>query len=217
MAVRNIMNALHQPAGFGCIDVIRYFSSLPVFPNFQINHNQVIEMITTDNFKIVNTVKDDLDKVVWLFEQAMELQGKNGYKVWTGIDKITLEKDIENGLQYKIVMDNDILCIFSIQHNDPFIWRDRDQSDAIYLHRIVVNPHFKGQRQFEKVLHWAKLFARRNNLKFVRMDTWADNEKIIDYYKSFGFEFIEYYKTTHAPELPIQNRDLNVALLELAL
>jgi ribosomal protein S18 acetylase RimI-like enzyme len=174
-------------------------------------------MTKTDNFKIVNTTKEDLDKILWLFEQAMDLQGKNGYKVWSGIDKIALEKDIENGLQYKIVKDNDILCIFSIQHNDPFIWRDRDRDDAVYLHRIVVNPNFKGQRQFEKVLDWAKYFAREKNLKFVRMDTWADNEKIIDYYKSFGFEFIEYYRTTDASELPIQNRNLNVALLEMVL
>jgi len=174
-------------------------------------------MTETDNFKIINTTKEDIDKISWLFEQAMVLQGKNGYKVWTGIDKIALAKDIENGLQYKIVKDKDILCIFSIQLNDPFIWRDKDQNDAIYLHRIVVHPNFKGQRQFEKVLNWAKQFARQKNLKFVRMDTWADNEKIIDYYKSFGFEFIEYSKTTDASELPIQNRNLNVALLEMEL
>jgi hypothetical protein len=49
------------------------------------------------------------------------------------------------------------------------------------------------------------------------MDTWADNYKIIEYYKSFGFVFIENYKTPDTPELPIQNRNLNVALLELAL
>lgn len=171
----------------------------------------------TDNFTITNTTKEDLDKVLWLFEQAMELQGKNGYKVWAGIDKTALGKDIENGLQYKIVKEADILCIFSIQYSDPFIWRDRDQNDAIYLHRIVVNPNFKGQRQFEKVLNWAKHFALQNNLQFVRMDTWADNEKIISYYQSFGFEFVEYYQTTDTPELPIQNRDLNVALLEMKL
>ena len=171
----------------------------------------------TENIKITNTTKDDLDTVLWLFEEAMDLQGKNGYKVWEGIDKIALEKDIEEGLQYKIVKDYDMLCIFSIQHSDPFIWRDRDKGDEIYLHRIVVNPNFKGQKQFQKVLNWAKQFARKNNLKFVRMDTWADNKKLINYYKSFGFEFIENYKTTNATELPIQNRNLNVALLEMKL
>lgn len=174
-------------------------------------------MIKSENFKILNTTKNDIDTILWLFEQAMELQGKNGYKVWSGIDKSALEKDIEFGLQCKIVQDSEILCIFSIQLNDPFIWRDRDQNDATYLHRIVVHPNFKGQRQFERVLCWTKQFARQKKLKFVRMDTWADNEKIINYYKSYGFKFIECYKTSDAAELPIQNRDLNVALLELEL
>lgn len=169
----------------------------------------------SDEFRILNTTKEDFDTILWLFEQAINLQGKNGYKVWEGIDKNALTKDIDEGLQYKIVRDNNILCIFSIQYNDPFIWRDRDQNDAIYLHRIVVNPDFKGQKQFQKVLNWAIEIARQKNLKCLRMDTWADNKKIIDYYRSFGFEFIENYKTTNAAELPIQNRNLNVALLEM--
>jgi ribosomal protein S18 acetylase RimI-like enzyme len=166
---------------------------------------------------ITNTDCRDLDSVLWLFEQAMILQGKNGYKVWNNIDRSGLEKDIADGLQYKITRSADIICIFSIQYNDPFIWRDRDQNDAIYLHRIVVHPDFKGQRQFEKVLNWTKDFAQRLNRPFIRMDTWADNKKIIDYYKSFGFELIENYTTPDTTELPIQNRKLDVALLELRL
>lgn len=171
----------------------------------------------TDDIKIINTTHDDYDKIFWLFKKAMQLQGKNDYKVWNSIDEAALKKDITNKLQYKILKENDIICVFSIQYNDPFIWRNRDKNDAIYLHRIVVHPKFKGQRQFEKVLNWAKQFALQNNLQFVRMDTWADNEKIINYYKSFGFDLIENYKTPNADELPIQNRNLNVVLLELKL
>lgn len=170
-----------------------------------------------DAIRIVNTQKEDIENIFCLFRRAMELQGKNGYKVWNSIDEIRLEKDIENKLQYKIEKGNDILCVFSIQHHEPLIWGERDQNDAIYLHRIVVNPKYKGQKQFGIVLKWAKQFAQTNNLRFVRMDTWADNSKLIDYYKSFGFEFIKNYKTTNAPELPIQNRNLNVALLEMKL
>jgi hypothetical protein len=81
-----------------------------------------------------------------------------------------------------------------------------DQNDAVYVHRIVVNPHFKGQRQFQNILNWVKLFAINKNLKFVRMDTWVDN-----------FKLIENYKATNTKELPIQNRNLNVALLEMEL
>jgi len=176
-----------------------------------------METSTANTFEIINTKISDLEMILWLFKQAMDLQGKNGYKVWDNIDQIALEKDIEAGLQFKIISGADILCIFSIQYNDPFIWRERDQNDAIYLHRIVVNPRFKGQKQFEKVLNWAKSFANSKGLSYVRMDTWADNDRIITYYTSFGFQFIENYKTSDAPELPIQNRNLHVALLEMKL
>ena len=170
-----------------------------------------------DDIQIVNTTTEDYDVISLLFKKAMELQGKNGYKVWNDIDEAALKEDIKNKLQYKILRGNEIVCIFSIQFSDPFIWRNRDKNDAIYLHRIVVNSNFKRQRQFEKVLNWAMQFAQQKNLKFVRMDTWADNENLINYYKSFGFELIENYKTTNAPELPMQNRNLNVALLEIKL
>lgn len=174
-----------------------------------------METNNTEEIKVIKTVTGDLNDILWLFKKAMELQGKNGYKVWDNIDEAQLEKEIENGLQYKIVKEKDILCLFSIQYSDPFIWRDRDKNDAIYLHRIVVNPNFRGQKQFEKVLNWAKQFVRTNNRKFIRMDTWADNDKIINYYKSFGFKFIENYTTPDTWELPAQNRNLKVALLEM--
>jgi ribosomal protein S18 acetylase RimI-like enzyme len=170
-----------------------------------------------NDIKIINTIPSDWDKIMELFQKVMELQGKNGYKVWAEIDEAGLKKDIENGLQYKVIRNGDFLCIFSVQFRDPFIWQERDKDDAIYLHRIVGNPDFKGQKQFEKVLNWAKQYALRNNLKYVRMDTWADNTKIIDYYKSFGFEFIGTHRTGNEPGLPIQNRNLEVALLEIDL
>ena len=165
--------------------------------------------------QIVNTTMHDWETVLHLFEQAMKLQGVNDYKVWESIDNKGLEKDILNSLQYKILQGDTIICVFSAQFKDPHIWRDRDRNDAIYLHRIVVNPLFKGQNQFKKVLTWAMEYARSKNLNYIRMDTWADNQKIINYYKSFGFVFIEKYKTSNSPELPAQNRNLDIALLEI--
>ena len=174
-----------------------------------------IRMINDD--EIVNTTIQDLDYVFWLFQRAIELQDREGYKVWSEVDINFLEKDIRNGHQYKILEDLNILCVFSIQFNDAIIWRGRDKNDAVYLHRIVVNPAYRGQKQFQKVLDWTKGFAQKRNLQFIRLDTWADNAKIIDYYKSFGFEWIEDFETPNTTELAPQNRNLNVALLELRL
>lgn len=168
-----------------------------------------------ENITITNTTLDDFERVIWLFDQVMVLQGNNGYKVWEAIDKESLLAEIKNKQQFKIVEASEILCLFSIQLNDPFIWREKDKNDALYLHRIAVNPNFKGKKTFQKVLAWALQFANQNNLKFIRMDTWSDNYKLIDYYKSFGFQFIENYKTSSDSSLPLQNRNLEVALLQL--
>jgi hypothetical protein len=47
------------------------------------------------------------------------------------------------------------------------------------------------------------------------MDTWGDNAVIIDYYKSFGFEVVEYFTTPDTEALPVHNRKLRLVLLEL--
>lgn len=164
--------------------------------------------------QIQNTTIEDLEFICHLFDEAINYQKSKGYPVWNGYDKNVLKTDIEKKLQFKIVEENNILCVFSICLSDPIIWREKENGNAIYLHRIVVNPKFKGQRQFDKILNWTIQFAQNNNLKHIRMDTWGDNENIINYYQSFGFKFIENFTTPITEDLPIQHRNLYLTLLE---
>jgi ribosomal protein S18 acetylase RimI-like enzyme len=170
-----------------------------------------------DEYRVEHTTIADLEIIYWLFDEALIYQQKRGFPVWNGYDKEVIKTDIEQRLQFKVLISMDILCVFSICLNDPVIWREKNQGDAVYLHRIVVNPNFKGQKQFEKVLTWAKKYARDKNLKYIRMDTWAENDNIIQYYKSFGFQFIEDFTNPDTLELPVQNRNLKIALLEMDL
>lgn len=169
------------------------------------------------NHKISNTEQNDLKLIYQLFEEAIAYIKSNNYIGWTTYDKKYLINDLENKNQFKITINDDILVVFSICYSDPLIWREMEKGDAIYLHRIVVNPKFKGQKQFEKILNWIKSFASEKELKFIRMDTWANNPNIIEYYKSFGFTHLEDYTTPNTSDLPTQHRNLKVALLEMQL
>jgi GNAT superfamily N-acetyltransferase len=166
------------------------------------------------DFDILNTVQSDLDFVYWLFDQAAVYQEKNNYPAWRGYDKKILQEDIERRRQYKITHKSKIACIFTVLLADPLIWTDNEKGNAIYLHRIVVNPDFKGNRLFEKILHWAMGYAKARNKEYVRMDTWANNPTIIAYYQSFGFKFLGEITTTDNLDLPHQNRNITLALLE---
>ena len=180
--------------------------------NLTASHVQQFRMDHT--YKIENTTSADLQVVYDLFELSIIYQEKKGYPVWKNYDKSALVKDVNNKNQYKIVIDEQISMVYSVCYSDKILWRQMENGDAIYLHRIVVNPQFKGKRMFGIILEWAIQHAKSKGFKFIRMDTWADDPNIINYYKGFGFYFIEDFNTPDIPALPVHNRNIPLALLE---
>ncbi len=168
-------------------------------------------------YTIENTLSEDLETIYWLFEQAIQYQREKKYVGWNEYDKEFIQKDIANGLQYKITKEDEIVAIFSICLHDELIWREKETGDAIYLHRVVTHPAHKGEKQFEKVLRWTVAYALEHGLSYIRMDTWLKNPRIINFYKEYGFMFVEEYTTPDTKNLPIQHRNLALALLEMKL
>jgi ribosomal protein S18 acetylase RimI-like enzyme len=167
--------------------------------------------------QVINTEMSDLKQIFELFEHSVKYQEKKGYQVWKNYDKNAIRKDIEDNNQYKVVIDSKTVIVFSVSYTDKAIWRDLDKGDSIYLHRIVVNPEFKGKKLFGIILEWAIAHSKQKELSNIRMDTWAANPTIISYYKSFGFTCIENYTTPDSEELPVHNRNLALTLLEYRL
>jgi GNAT superfamily N-acetyltransferase len=165
-------------------------------------------------FNIVNTETADLDDIHKFFEHSIAYQEKHGYPSWKNYDRNAIVRDIENKNQYKVVVDGKTGIVFSVCYTDRVIWRHYDKGNAIYLHRIVVNPDFKGQKLFGVILDWAVAHCKERGLEFIRMDTWAANPAIVEYYKGFGFKFVEDFTTPDTEELPVHNRKLALTLLE---
>lgn len=170
--------------------------------------------ITIHDSRVVNATPGDFPFIYLLFEQAIAFQKAHQYVGWSSYDKDFIKADVERGLLFKILKADTIICIFSVCFSDPLIWRDKEKGNALYLHRIVVNQAYRGQNTFKEVLNWAIQFAASQQLQYIRMDTWWDNAKIIGYYTGFGFRFVENYTTPSTNELPVQHRNLKVALLE---
>ena len=167
--------------------------------------------------EVQNTEMVDLNDIYKLFDHSIIYQEKKGYPIWKNYDKNAIVRDIQNRNQYKILIDSIPAIVFSVCYADKLLWRDRDRLDAIYLHRIVVNPDYKGQQLFGKIMSWALGHALQKQLSYIRMDTWAANPTLIYYYEKFGFSFIENFTTPDSEELPVHNRNLALSLLEYKL
>ncbi|MBX2914667.1 MAG: GNAT family N-acetyltransferase [Cyclobacteriaceae bacterium] len=167
--------------------------------------------------KVMPTSLADREIIFALFEQSIHYQQTKGYNVWKNYDRGVILLDIENTRQYKIEIDNQIAIVFSIAYEDKIIWRHHDQSKSVYLHRIVVNPAFKGRKLFGKILEWVIAHGKAKHLDSIRMDTWADNPTLQKYYQQFGFRVVENFITPNSTDLPTHNRNLAITLLEYSL
>lgn len=167
-------------------------------------------------YDVRNTDMEDLEIIFSFFDHSVDYQEKHGVPVWKNYDRNAIINDIKNKNQYKIVIDSQIALVFSVAYSDKLIWRDLEQGDAVYLHRIVVNPDFKGNRLFGNVATWTIKHCMEKGLKKIRMDTWASNFRIVEYYKTFGFRPVENYTTPDSAGLPVHNRNLALTLLEYA-
>lgn len=164
--------------------------------------------------EIVHSTVADLPFIFHLFDESIEYQEKIGVPVWRNYDQKAIERDIREGNHYKLVIDDQMAIAFSVAYRDKVIWRHHDNNDSIYLHRIVVNPQFKGRRLFGEILTWSLDHIKSKGLLHVRMDTWQVNTRIIEYYKTFGFSVVEDFTTPDSEELPVHNRKLAITLLQ---
>ena len=111
-------------------------------------------------YEITYTEKSDLPLIFEFFEHSVNYQEKHGYPAWRHYDRDVVVKDVENKNQYKIVVESSIGMVFSVRYSDKLIWRELDKDDSIYLHRIVVNPAFKGRKLFGVILRLGKRSRR---------------------------------------------------------
>ena len=124
-----------------------------------------------------------------------------GYYTWT--------------YQWKIIIDNQIVCIFAITYSDPLIWKEKDVSPSIYIHRIVTHPGYRGRFFVKDIVAWAKQFGKQHDKLFIRMDTFGDNQKLIDYYVSCGFNFLGLTTMGNTPTLPKHYEGASLSLFEI--
>jgi len=174
--------------------------------------NNLRQMI--NQYEIRNTLMADLPFIFELFDQSVIYQQSRGYPDWENYDRGAIIRDIGNSNQYKVMLGDTIGIVFSVCYTDKLIWREMDKGDSVYLHRIVVNPAWKGHQLFRTILNWTIGHAKQKGCSNIRMDTWAANQNIIRYYESFGFSIVEKYTTPDIEALPVHNRNLEMVLLQ---
>ena len=164
---------------------------------------------------IINCVKEDIDEIFRLYKVATNYQ-KQRYKMhWPEFDKNMVADEIAENRQWKLIIDEQIACIWATTFTDPLIWEERNIDPSIYIHRIATNNQFRGRNFVTDIVKWAKDYASLNNKIFVRLDTTGFNEKLITHYEKCGFTFLELRRLKNTEGLPEHYHNADISLFEL--
>jgi ribosomal protein S18 acetylase RimI-like enzyme len=166
--------------------------------------------------QIQNTQPRDIDTIFQLYEDAIDYQKKVGNNHWLGFERTKVEKEIREKTHYKILAGEKIVGTFCITLSDPVIWKDPDETTAVYIHRIATSPSFRGNNLLSHIIHWARAFAQSNTLSYIRMDTGEGNDRLINYYIHNGFTFVRSTTIIFTPELPAHYSGGSFALLQMS-
>ncbi len=166
---------------------------------------------------IINSESNDLATIFSLYDEAVAFQKTKFDKHWLDFEREMVQLEIAEGRQWKIMEAEVVACIFAIAYEDPFIWKEKNADPAIYIHRIVTNPDYRGREYVKNIIEWAKVHAVQMKKKFIRMDTWGDNEALINYYTKCGFKYLGSITPMASSQLPKHYSAIDLSLFEIEL
>lgn len=151
---------------------------------------------------ILNSTQSDLSAIFELYRQATEYMRAKNQVYWPEFPSDLIEKEINEKRQWKLLINDRIACIWATTLNDELIWGAEDNPPSLYIHRIAVNPNFRGRKLVKQLVDWATEYGKIKKLQFIRMDTVGLNKALILHYEKLGFEFLGTKKIANTNGLP---------------
>lgn len=164
--------------------------------------------------RFINSTIADLHTIFHLYDAAIAHQKKVSDQHWLPFDRQMVETEITEGRQWKIMVDDQVACVFVVAYQDPAIWGDRDRDPSVYLHRIVTNPDFRGRNFVGTIVDWAAQHGKALGKKYVRLDTWAENLKLKEVYTRNGFQFLGIAPPADPSALPSHYSGITLSFFE---
>ncbi len=167
--------------------------------------------------EIKNSTIKDVESILKLYKEAIAYQNEKKGIPWQMLESEVVENEIQENRQWKLIIDNEIACVWVTTFDDVEIWRDKNSEPSVYLHRITTNAKFRGKNILSLVITWAKDFASKNNKTFLRLDTAGINPGLITAYVKNGFKFIATTTIETPHNLPTHYNNAPICLFEMNL
>ena len=134
-----------------------------------------------------------VDRAIAIMREVAAWGRENGLRVWpaewlTREELLTEEAQPENFCVGMV--DGQEACAFILQWRDREYWSDAPEHEAAYLHKFCVKREFAHQHMTRQAAACIKAECTRRGIRFIRLDTGADEPVVRDIYLEAGFEIV---------------------------
>jgi|GEM_PF-340842 len=163
---------------------------------------------------IRNSDLNDLTTIKELYRIATDYMKSKNQVAWPIFSDELITTEIQELRQWKLLINNQIACIWATTTNDKLIWGTKNNEPAIYIHRIATHPNFRGQKLVKQIVHWADKYCIEQKLKYIRLDTVGLNKGLIGHYEKLGFNYLGAKELDSVDDLPEHYSQGPVCLLQ---
>lgn len=155
-------------------------------------------------------VHNQVDTAINIMCEVAAWGRRQGFPVWSeeSLTKEALLNDEAREDTFCVGrIDHTDVCSFILQWKDSVFWPEAPEKEAAYLHKFCVRREFAHQDMTKKVIEAIKQECRSRGVRYIRLDTGWNNEKVKKIYLDAGFQIVKKI---------ILNQGKEMALFEMA-
>jgi ribosomal protein S18 acetylase RimI-like enzyme len=168
----------------------------------------------TSSWRCEIASRADLPDIRATYEHARATQRERSAIAWPEFADDAILREIEEQRLFRVLIDDTLAGVFSVAYDDPAIWGAHERGQHLYLHRIARAAACPSRGLVDAVLLWASEQCRALGRAGLRMDTWASNAALIEFYRRREFHLVEERRLGADPRLPPHYHGNVFALLE---
>jgi GNAT superfamily N-acetyltransferase len=140
---------------------------------------------------IVAAMPEDLTRYLDFLEEVSDWLESRGIKQWKrGMFRSSEEyfaDSIERREVHLASIDGKLVGTLRLLLNDPIVWPDITENDAVYIYNLAVGRASAGQRLGARLLEWVEVQTASLGRRHIRLDCFAYNSFLCGYYTRAGY------------------------------
>lgn len=135
----------------------------------------------------------DIPTILSMYQKRVAFNDTHGMHQWTyqevsweAFSKLYRIEDYQVG-----ILDGNIVCGMFVVDVDELYWPDEPAGVALYLHKICVDPEYRGLGFGSQLLDRFIEMGRMHSKPCVRLDVKKHKDKLQKFYEGHGFVFVK--------------------------